>query len=97
MHVRNPGGGLEELAEVELGDGGAAEPLRVEGDVERGDLREVVAHEGLPRGAVQRRRPTFFDTLMGARTPRVRAEDAIARLLQSTTGAKFLYFWPGGR
>lgn len=44
----------------------------------------------------QRRRPTFADLLLGAFGPKVEAS-AVDRLLTSTTGPRFLYYWQGGR
>ncbi len=45
-----------------------------------------------------RRLPTFLDVLSGqaaVETPSL--NQTVARYLNQTTGAKFLYFWPGGR
>jgi len=48
----------------------------------------------------QRRLPTFMETMFGipgleSKPPSL--SDTAARYLNQTTGAKFLYFWPGGR
>ena len=48
----------------------------------------------------QRRLPTFMETLVGGpmiRTREPSLQDTIARYLNRTTGARLLYFWPGGR
>jgi protease-4 len=49
-----------------------------------------------------RRKPNLADLLFGAASTSVRPaetsfEQALAPLLRSTTGPRFLYFWPGGR
>lgn len=47
----------------------------------------------------QRRRMGIFDMLTGVRAPMPPAslEQALGRLLSTTTGPRLLYFWPGGR
>lgn len=48
----------------------------------------------------QRRLPSFIEVLTGhtaARSAPPSLQDTIARYLDRTTGAKLLYFWPGGR
>ncbi len=44
-----------------------------------------------------RRRPGLMDLLLGVIAPDPSLESVAARLLESTSGARFLYFWPGGR
>ncbi len=44
-----------------------------------------------------RRRPGLMDLLLGVTAPDPSLESVAARLLNSTSGARFLYFWPGGR
>lgn len=44
-----------------------------------------------------RRRPGFIDLLLGVIAPDPSLQSVAARLLESTSGARFLYFWPGGR
>ena len=66
-----------------------------------GDYATAVAwfEEQLGDGArivEQRRRPTFADLLLGAFGPKAEAS-AVDRLLTSTTGPRFLYYWQGGR
>lgn len=48
----------------------------------------------------QRRLPTLMDAFLGqasVEAPTPTLNHTIARYLNQTTGAKFLYFWPGGR
>lgn len=48
----------------------------------------------------QRRLPTFMDVILGqasVRSTTPTLNHTIARYLNQTTGAKLLYFWPGGR
>ncbi len=52
------------------------------------ELADVVEH---------RRRPTLSELLFGMSSRPPSFEDSLAGLMHSTTGAKFLYFWPGGR
>ena len=59
-------------------------------------IAEMVDAESV-RVLEHRRVPTFFDTLFQARGPEMTVERAVGHLLQSTTGSKFLYYWPGGR
>ncbi len=63
----------------------ALEWLRSEMDV---DSAQIVEH---------RRRPGLFDLLLGVTSPEPSLQALATRLLESTTGARFLYFWPGGR
>lgn len=44
-----------------------------------------------------RRVPGVFERLFMARTPSVDLGTAAAQLLRSSSGPKFLYYWPGGR
>ena len=44
----------------------------------------------------QRRRPSFTDLLFGATAPTA-GGSAVDRLLASSTGPRFLYYWQGGR
>jgi protease-4 len=44
----------------------------------------------------RRRRPTFSDLLFGAFAPETNGS-AVDRLLTSSTGPRFLYYWQGGR
>ena len=44
-----------------------------------------------------RRRPTLGEMLFGIRARTPSWEQSLAGFLQSTSGSKFLYFWPGGR
>jgi protease-4 len=45
----------------------------------------------------QRRRPTLSDLLFGAGARVTTLEDGLAPLLRGSSGARFLYYWPGGR
>ena len=44
-----------------------------------------------------RRLPGLMDFLLGAIAPDPSMESVAAQLLKSTSGARFLYYWPGGR
>ena len=44
-----------------------------------------------------RRLPGLFDMLLGVSSREPSLQAVAAGLLESTTGARFLYFWPGGR
>ena len=57
---------------------------------------------GLPAAQLveQRRLPSLMETLVGGpiiKAPELSLQDTIARYLNRTTGARLLYFWPGGR
>ncbi len=52
------------------------------------DSADVVEH---------RRMPTLSEVLFGIRSKTPSWEQSLAGLLQTTSGPKFLYFWPGGR
>lgn len=58
-------------------------------------LREMAELGEEVRVAEYRRVPTFIDALIGG--PRASVDGAVAQLLRSSTGPRFLYFWQGGR
>jgi protease-4 len=58
-------------------------------------LREMAGLDAEAKVVEQRRVPTFLDALVGG--PRLSFDRELAGLLRASTGARFLYYWQGGR
>ncbi|MHC5062444.1 MAG: signal peptide peptidase SppA [Planctomycetota bacterium] len=90
-----------ELANGQIYSAGQAEANGlVDGLVNAEEAYEQLSElAGIPVADVveHRRRPTLGELLFGVRSRVPNLEDSLAGLMQSTTGAKFLYYWPGGR